>query len=625
MKKRKKLLYLTSTAILCITILTFLILRYVPWHKIMKVPTSNETAFIGNDTFPNPAPNTLRFDFEVAKGQDVPNGIYKGIAHSGEYSAKAFGKNSFSVSVVRTASEIGLANLTGVAMSAWVYVLPTDNGVNGSLVFAVNNSVGVNTCWKGVHFNGPLIPLKKWTKITGYFDLSGVRLRSDDQIQLYFWNDSNTDILVDDFYFVFGAPRDRKGDSAVVDMTKEIPFAARFNTPPFQTTFLEKREIHNGNTVFLVVDGEIKKGEITPTDKVISGNFLNPVGGTESMLVIKPDGKPELYHYCPDRQVFEQIPLDCPAELQPLFRDCSWGKGKFFPSSNDQLFVTGAGGIAMFGIEKTGTPYSIRNGVSATIKIFWISSELMLDEVTVTEKNPPVCGDLNGDKLTELIVFDEEGSWKLLKFVAGGQGGGRWIPLATGEEYKIREWNPGLNLFRVTAGRYLARFDRDILLTIFRGKKSGKSGYSLLWYSIPDKKFLPPHKGRQGNEGITIGLDTLKPGDPLFQGSFTRKYLSFLRYNRDWRFDLKEIRFNDTTFQVIQNIDFTGYPGDQNPKYYEILNVFTGNWIDQAVTSILVIARNCKDPDYKGGNCTVYEELPALPNTLQIYSLPIQK
>ncbi|MFH1160057.1 MAG: hypothetical protein V1733_03810 [bacterium] len=625
MKIRKKLLFIIGAAVIFIAIMAYLVFRYAPWHKIMKIPTSNETAFIRSDILRTPAPNALSFDFEVAPGQDVPNGIYKGIAHSGEYSAKAFGKNSFSVSVVRSTGEIGLANLNGVAMSASVYVFPTDNEINGSLVFAVNNSVGVNICWKGVHFNGPLIPVEQWTKISAYFDLSDVRLRSDDQVQLYFWNNSNTDILVDDFYFVFGAPRERIGDSARIDMTKGEPGPAGFNAPPFHTIYLQKEDIHNGNKVFLITQGETNSGEITPADKVLSANFLTPYGGTESMLVIKPGGKPELYHYCPDRQVFEQVPLDCPADIYPLLQGYAWEKGRFLPSTNDQLLVTGPEGMALLGIEKTGAPCASRNGIQARVKLLWRSSGLTLEEVTLREDKPPACGDLNGDRLTELILFDKEGSWKLLRFTPGGPDGGRWTPLATGEEYPVREWNPDLNLFRISAGKYLSRFDQNILLTTFQDKKSGKLGYSLLRYDIPNKKFLPPHQGRQGNEGVTIGLDTLKPGDPLFQVTFAKGRLAFLRYNRDWRFDLKEIRFNDTTFQALENVDFTGFTGDQNPKYYEILKLFTGNWIDPAVTSVLVIARNCKDNNYKGGDCQTYEELPALPNTLQIYSLQTQK
>ena len=625
MKNKKQLLFLLVAAVVAVCILAWLTYRYVPWHKIIKVPTSNEAAFVRSTTLNTTAPNALYFDFEVAPGQDTPHGIYEGIAHSGKCSAKAFGKNSFSVSVVRSAGEIGLSNLNGVAMSAWVYVMPTGNEVNGSLVFAVNNSVGVNICWKGVHFNGPMIPQEKWTKISAYFDLSDVRLRTDDQVQLYFWNNSNTELLVDDFYFVFGAPRDRIGDSALVDMTRAIPPIAGFNTPPFPVNWLQKEEIRNGDKVFLLMHGESGSGEIGPADRVLSGHFITPGEGTESMLVISPDGKPGLFHYCPEIRSFIQIPLDCPENLSGLLTGSALATGRFFPSGYDQFLVAGPEGFALFEITKTGAPCRSGNAIGAGLKLVWSSGKPGLHGIIPREGTPPVCGDLNGDRLTELLLTDREGSWKLLRFIPDRNSGGGWTPLATGEEYPVREWNQGLAVCRITAGKYLSRFNRDVLLTTLRNKKSGKSGYSLLCYDDAGRKFLPPHKERYGNEGVTIGLDTLKPGDQIFGGISGRNAESILRYNRDWRFDLKEIRFNDTTFCILSNLDFSGFTGDRNPKFYEILTLHTGNWIDPGITSVLVIARNCHDPGYRGGPCTAYEEVPELPSTLQVYSLNRQK
>jgi len=101
MNKKKKVLTIAGITIVAVVIIVIVLIRYVPWHKLMKIPTSSETAFINKDILTNRAPNALSFDFEVDSTQDTPNGIYKGIAHSGKYSAKVFGKNTFSVGVVR--------------------------------------------------------------------------------------------------------------------------------------------------------------------------------------------------------------------------------------------------------------------------------------------------------------------------------------------------------------------------------------------------------------------------------------------------------------------------------------------------------------------------------------------
>ena len=69
-----------------------------------------------------------------------------------------------------------------------------------------------------------------------------------------------------------------------------------------------------------------------------------------------------------------------------------------------------------------------------------------------------------------------------------------------------------------------------------------------------------------------------------------------LRYNRDWRYDLKQIRFSDSTFRVLANIDFLGYENDHNPKYYEMLKIIPGNFTDAKKTSLMVIGRNKTKP-----------------------------
>ena len=621
MKKRKRLFIILGSAVILLVILAVAVIKYVPWNKLMKVPSSNEGAFAQQDPMRNVAPNSLSFDFEVDSAQDLPNGIYEGIAHSGKYSAKAFGKNSFSVNVVRTAGEIGLENLNAIAMSAWVYVFPTDNEVNGSLVFAANNSVGVNICWKGVHFTGPMIPKEQWTKVSAYFNLSDVRLRPDDNIQLYFWNNSSTDLLVDDFYYVFGAPRDRMGDSARVDMTKEEGYRSQFNYPPFQLMMLQKQDIRNGDGVFLIRNDNLKAGEITPADKVIPGNFITAKGALQSMLVIKPDGKPELYHYCQANSQFEEITLDCPTELYPILRGFTLAKGSFLPNSGDQLFVAGPEGMVLLGFEVTSGPCS-KNGSAARVNILWRSDEPILAGVGLQNDRQLTSGDLSGDRVDELLLFDKEGSWKILRFSPTGSSAGEWKVVTTGEEYKVREWNTGLVEFKATAAPYLSAFSQDIILSVFRDLKTGKNSYTLLRYLPADRKFVKVFPDRQRSVGLTIGIDTLKPTDQLMPGHFQPgKPLSFFRYNRDWRYDLKDIQFNDSTFQILASVDFKGYNGDNNPKYYEILKLHTGNWIDPTVTSVLVIARNCKDPDFAGGDCSEYEEIHDLPGTLQLYSV----
>jgi len=342
--------------------------------------------------------------------------------------------------------------------------------------------------------------------------------------------------------------------------------------------------------------------------------------------VIKPHGAPELYHYCPRQKSFTQVQLDTPPDIIPLLDGYAWLTGRFIAANYDQLLVGGEKGFILIRIDQTGDPCGSKSATLATIRILWRMDQPVLDGVTITEAGKLVCGDLNGDQRDELVIFEPEGSWKLLQFSAEGVSTGKWIILATGEEYKVKEWNPHVNQFRVMAAPFLSDIGQDILLTTFRNNKTGKYNYSLLKYLPSDQKFIPVFPDRQGSNGLTIGFDTLKPSDQFYPfAHMPGKPPSFLRYNRDWRFDLKEMEFNDTTFHILETIDFSGFPGDQNPKYYEKLVLYTGNWIESSTTSVMVIARNCKDNHYSGTSCTEYEELPGLPSTLQIYSFGSKK
>jgi hypothetical protein len=176
--------------------------------------------------------------------------------------------------------------------------------------------------------------------------------------------------------------------------------------------------------------------------------------------------------------------------------------------------------------------------------------------------------------------------------------------------------------YKISIGHFLPNYPQDILLTVWKEKKKHGYSYSLQRFDPGKNIFIPCFPEKQNYLGKTIGLDTLTPGDEFFTGNFdnTGKPRTF-RYNRDWRFDLKEIRFNDSSFRIIANMDFQGFDKDRNPKYYEILRLFSGSLVKPALTSMLVIGKNCKQRDKSGQECTQFEDLKELPNTIQVYSL----
>ena len=295
MINRKKRLGLFGLFCFIILVCAAIGMKYFPLNKILTRKAVPETEFINQQSIRSQAPNSLFFDFEVDSGTAERSGFYKGIAHSGQYSTKAFGKNSFSFSVERKAGDIGLSNLRAVALSAWIYIFPSQHEIQASLVFAVSNALGVNSCWKGVMIGGDKIPEGKWFKVSGFFDISDISIKPDDKINVYLWNNSSVDLLADDYYIVFGGPREKKGDSALVDMTRNTGFPPKFNYPPFPDIYFEKEEIGNRNSAFLVDDGREQKGNFSVTDKLFTGHFLGNAAGTDDLLAVRQDGRTELY------------------------------------------------------------------------------------------------------------------------------------------------------------------------------------------------------------------------------------------------------------------------------------------------------------------------------------------
>jgi hypothetical protein len=501
----------------------------------------------------------------VAPGKEVPGGIQEGIAHSGRYAVKTFGKNSYGMAIERTAGEIGVENLRAVGLSAWVYVYPTTNTIKGALVFAASNELGVNVCWKGVSLGGAEIPQGNWFKISGYFDLSDIAFKPDYKLQVYFWNDSRTDILIDDYFIVFGSPADRRGDSAHVDLTTGIPYSMEFNRPPYPVKFLTAMEPFRESPVNAGSKGGASL--IAPDDRALSGRFLDPDDGNDQVLVIRPGGKADLLAICGESGSFRTIRITVPPDATRLLASTHAVKGRFLPGNTDQLLLSGKTGSILLALD--GNPCA--GGDDATVSLKIINRAEPGREYLVLPDAPfLLAGDFNGDLFTEILAIHQNGSWQMFQYQAttGWKSvTGKGTPAAEG--WKSEGTEAGFS-----CGKFIPGMNRDGVLAVIRNPETKNFEYSIMHFLPGKGKFEPWFPARQHQVGKTIGPDTLKPSDRFFTGSFgPGSEHSIFRYNRDWRFDLKEIKFSDTAFRMMNNIDFSGYKRDHNPKYYEHLTL----------------------------------------------------
>ncbi|MFZ4521603.1 MAG: hypothetical protein ACOYNC_07855 [Bacteroidales bacterium] len=594
MTRKNKKLTIFSLLLLFSIVVAGLGLKYFPFTKVVRMPAGSEQEFVNPEKKQAIAPHSLYYDFEVAPGKEMPGGFSKGTAHSGQYAVKAFGQNSFSVVVERTAGEIGVENLKAVALSAWIYVFPTKKDVKGSLVFTASNEVGVNVSWHGVAIAEPGVPKGKWFKVSTYIDLSNVQFKPNYKLQMYLWNNSSTDILIDDYFIAFGGAVDRRGDSARVDMTKPAGFIQKFNYPPFPVSMLEKET--TGKT--------INPGEIDAGDYAIAGNFLN--SGNDALLVMRKDGKSAVYAFCPGTREFRKVQLGMPNPLPSVGPVKKVLKGRFLPGQPEQFIVVGEKGWYVGAINPLENVCSNTATLQSMVKILWKSAE------TATSL---IAGDFNDDRQAELLQISGNGSWKVMSFSAEGKTGAAWKVISTDDNKPLPEWDSNVLEVGVSAGRFMPGVNSDVALTVTRNKSDGKYAWSLKKLNIPGKTWDPLIGKNQDHQGKTIGLDTLKPTDIFFALPGEGNKMTTFRYNRDWRYDMKEIRFNDTTFVLLSGVDFHGYDKDQNPKYYESLMLVPGCFLKPASALFLVSGHVAKARHYES----------TLPDFVHLYSLPANK
>lgn len=623
LKPRIKYLgFIILTVLLSLLVIYFIGKKFFPFNKLFGHTIIPSGILLYSSPNNNGTSNSLLCNFESDTLKKVPSGFYKGISHSGYYSGKAFGKNSYSPAIEQTAGQIGIDKLKTMAMSAWIFVFPTVNQPDGIYILSVTNDFGVSKAWKGIYLRGSDIPKGKWFRMNGLFDLSGVILKPEYKVHIYFWNRSRTDILVDDYYVVLGAPKERRGESTLVDMTKNTGFTPRFNYPPFQTFFAGKEETGNRNSANILPDKSMKEGEILPDDKIVSGNFLQTTSGADAILIIPSSGKPELFGFCPELKSFNKINAIIPSEILSIFKSADVLNGRFSDKTYDQVGLNASSGFMIGSFSPLKNLCSAGKTVSSDFRVIWKPDPALQNPDVIPKDAFIFAGDLDADGYTELLVVTGDGSWKVLKFINGKIRKEGWSMIASGTGTNSPFGNLSKEPVQITIGRFLTNFPQDLVLTV-KGDKSGKKFYSsLLRFDLAHSGFIPVDQNRFDGNLKIIGLDTLKPSDIFLFGDFRgKKEPGVLRYNRDWRFDLKELKFNDTTFSILGNIDFQGYEKDHNPKYYGILKIDAGRFIDPARTSLLLIGRNCKNWDKMSERCTEYENIPELPDFFGVYSL----
>jgi hypothetical protein len=276
-------------------------------------------------------------------------------------------------------------------------------------------------------------------------------------------------------------------------------------------------------------------------------------------------------------------------------------KGRFLAAGGDQILVTGEKGALIMAFGKAETFCSGSETKQTDARIIWKGDG---------KPGRVIAGDFNGDRRSELLEIDPEGSWRVSAFDPAAKSVSPLREVAQGKKGSMPSWEEATWRSGITAGRFLPGLAGDVLLTVSKHLSEGSVAYALHRLNLAAQRWDPLYGSRQGNTGRTAGIDTLKPEDRFLFVQRPGNRLLIYRYNRDWRYDLKEITFNDTTFTIVAGVDFAGYEKDRNPKYYESLTLVPGSFHGTPDGSVLAVGHVSAARRYQA----------TLPDFIQLYS-----
>lgn len=491
--------------------------------------------------------------------------------HSGKYAAAVIGKNSYSPSFEITSKHLDLSTIKHIGISCWIYIESTKEVPSYSLTCAIEDEKNNSYIWRGFGVNKREIGQKKWIKISGEVKLEEQPLNNKHTIKIYFWNNSNANIYVDDILVVLSKKTDRQGKDFACDLTKG-EYKQLVNKPPYPTLFLSK-ENSNGSTAKSIAPGNQDMGNC---------KFIMQQKATDAILCIGNNSISAYQRKGDGSYAYQAVQGTMPTT--------------FFQAT----YMLG-GSFSALGVAEI---ISVTRGVKTNVQLTkYAKNSLNMMSSSVlphADINGCIASDLNNDGITELLLTTPDGGYAIYNFANG-----QWNQVAKGS---ISSWSKKMNF---CAGRFLTK-EKIALLAIHQDQ----SQTALYTFNVSSKQL---EKVRM--PAFFSGKhDTLQVADTYMAVDLNGDQKDeLLLYKNSWRYELKLIDIFSTGALIRGNIDFMGYEQDYNPKYYEYLKLaplkLSGN-----KQGLLTVMRNCKK-DSEGNNCTSFEERSDIPSATSIYSL----
>lgn len=485
-------------------------------------------------------PRTRLIDFETTSDKKLSSKYAK----SGFYSTYAKGKDDFSATVVIPLDELNTKDLKTISLS-FSYLSETKD-LNAVFVVSVCDKDNKDVLWYGIDLAGAEFVERKWETANGIVAISQDVLKSGSYIKFYLWNRNENQVYVDDIYLVIKESEIGKDSvEPAYNFLESDVFQPKANHPPYDFRNVNLENIAGGKELTM-------NSIFTKNSRVLSGKFDSRLKN-EQILVVKHDGS-NLFSF--DALKLKSVNVKFSPAIKQNYQIYS---NKSFVFAFDPI----AKKVLVYNLNSRENEFKMRNEIEIN-NIQYISNIICpaSNTISIIESSGKITdfylneGTYSEGKTTKLINPD---NGNLKSFLA--------------DFFKIKSEN---------------------LLCIYTEKSSSK--YVFLKYDEKTKAWTLSHE--HSNKSIQSD-DLLDFAADYYIVDYDKNGVAeLLQFSKNKIFSLRVINFDSMTYNIVCNIEFKGFKKKQNPKYYEISRIISGNFVGDAKSEIIIFQDNVSKVDW---------------------------
>lgn len=525
-------------------------------------------------------PGAYQFDFENVNDDRI---VVDELAFSGKHALKVTGRRSYSPAVQIPLNDL-LLKFPSALFGAWLFVGDSSVNLEGKLIFQIVDKSNNLKFSATSEIKEEKNVSRQWFYACGLADWKDTKILPSDFVKTYYWNNCKNTVFIDNVQVIFGKQL-IKGEKSLTDNTShQFQFVQAASQPPYPSVFFEKELATNVvNTSIHAPDGKDTL-KLNSKDGYCKGRFIKTNSYCEQVLVFRNKKPYALLWFDPQKSLISFMKL--PAKISEGFPEISACSAiDADGDGTDELVVcTETKNQSVQVYKMLPTQPFVKSMVTGDAGQSGISGKISQIEPyqLATKRNK------------DIALLDESGTLHLLKYEKNN---------LKSETVAIKpESDPRGYEYKMVCGQFLNSGKNDNIIVFSRDKKSGRCFYKIFGSDNNLRNFEALVRGAFDNK-----CDTLHPGNSYFTCDFNNDKLDeLISFSNGWRYDAKLVSFNKDGYAILANIDFTRYPKDLNPKYYEKQSMVPGNYTEKDTPAIFTFCGSDKSNPVSSDDMTPY-------------------